>query len=71
MFLYKRMYVCEWLFSYFLSEWRWPDGGWGGSCGGSGGKGGSGGGHGCIVAKMLGTSEPFFKSDGNLSPTGK
>ena len=28
-------------------------------------------GHGCIAAKMPGTSEPFLKSDGNLSPTGK
>ena len=27
--------------------------------------------HGCIVAKMPGTSEPFFQPDGNLSPTGK
>ena len=27
--------------------------------------------HGCIVAKMPGTSEPFLKPDGNLSPTGK
>ena len=27
--------------------------------------------HGCIVAKMLGTSETFFKPDGNVSPTGK
>ena len=25
--------------------------------------------HGCIVAKMQGTSESFFKSDGNPSPT--
>ena len=27
--------------------------------------------HGCIVATMPGTSESFFKSDGNPSPTGK
>ena len=27
--------------------------------------------HGCIVAKMPGTSEPSFKPIGNLSPTEK
>ena len=26
---------------------------------------------GCLVAKMPRTSEPCFKPDGNLSPTGK
>ena len=31
----------------------------------------SNGNHGCIEAKMPGTSEPSFKPDGNLSPTGK
>ena len=27
--------------------------------------------NGCIRAKIPGTSEPIFKPDGNLSPTGK